>query len=267
MTTTVWFDGLTRFTVAFAIAAGLATSASAAQTVLVDFGNNASFRGASVSNPDTLGNYWNSIAPGAFVTDMVDIANNPTTIDLGFSTPVGTDSFNGPAGVTSFPPTPAEIAATDVDTVALGLLGGSLAGPFDFAASPGGLDNRTRFELQQLDPTKRYNLTFFGSHKFSDDDATVYSVYTDNTYTTLVASGSLNVQTPGSPNLHNRDKVLVLSNLAPQTGNILYVQFVGANGNLGYLNDLLITAVPEPASVLLLMGCSAAMLLGARRRS
>ena len=29
----------------------------------------------------------------------------------------------------------------------------------------------------------------------------------DNTYTTLVASASLNVQTPGSPNLHNRDTV------------------------------------------------------------
>ena len=39
--------------------------------------------------------------PGLFYTNLVDINNVGTTIDFGFSTPVGTDSFNGPAGVTS----------------------------------------------------------------------------------------------------------------------------------------------------------------------
>ena len=104
-----------------------------------------------------------------------------------------------------------------------------------------------------MDPTKRYNLTFFGSHKFSTDDATVYSVYTDNTYSTLVGSASLNVQQPGSPNLHNRDKVATISNLAPQASNILYVQFVGSAGSLGYLNDFQISVIPEPSALLLLV--------------
>jgi hypothetical protein len=248
-----------RFAMAFAIVAGVAISAQA-ETVLVDFGNNNSFRGASVINPDSNGNYWNSMQPGLFYTNLVDTANNATTIDFGFSTPVGTDSFNGPAGVTSNSPlTPAEIAAADIDAGALGILG-IKAAAVDFAA-----EVNTRFEIQQLDPAKLYNLTFFGSHKFSTDDATVYSVYTDNTYSSLVASGSLNVQTPGSPNLHNRDTVLTLSNLAPQTGDILYVQFTGANGNIGYLNSLAITAVPEPTSFLLLVG-GAALTLGFRRR-
>lgn len=236
------------------LAVGLTFSAQAGQTVLVDFGNNDSFRGVSVPNPDPLGHYWNSIVPGFFYTDLIDINNNPTTIDFGFSTPVGTDSFNGPAGATSFPdPTPAEIAATDIDAGALGNLGVKEAA-IDFAASPGGPDNRTRFEIQQLDPTKVYDLTFFASHKFSDNDATVFSVYSDNTYTTLVASGTLNVQTPGSPHLHNRDQTLTLSSIPPQASNILYVQFVGAAGGLGYLNDMQITAIPEPSSLVLLIG-------------
>jgi hypothetical protein len=243
---------------------GVASSATA-QTVLIDFGSVNSFRGVNAPSPDGNGNRWNSLTPGPFYTDLIDVSGAATTIDLGFSTPVGTDSFNGPAGATSFPfPTAAEIAATDIDAAALGNLGVKEAA-IDFAASPGGADNRTRFELQALDPLKTYNLTFFGSHKFSDNDATVYSIYSDNTYSTLVASASLNVQTPGSPHLHNRDTVATINGISPQASNILYVQFVGSAGGLGYLNDMQITAVPEPSSALLVCG-SMAVLLRRRRR-
>jgi len=232
-----------------------------AQIVLIDFGNDTSFRGVTVPNPDQRGNFWTSMQPGLFYSNLVDSSNVPTTIDFGFSTPVGTDSFNGPAGVTSGPhPTPAEIDATDIDEAALGRLGVKTAA-IDFAA-----EVNVRFEIQQLDPTKRYNLTFFGSHKFSTDNATVYSVFTDNTYSTLVDSVSLNVQTPGAPNLHNRDQVAVLSNLAPQTSNILYVQFTGELGGIGYLNALQIETVPEPASAFLL-GTGGVLILGLCRQN
>jgi hypothetical protein len=264
MKVTGGFERMARFTLAIAMLGGLA-SAATAQTVLIDFGSANSFRGVNVPNPDPNGNSWNSLTPGPFFTDLIDIDGNATTIDLGFSTPVGTDSFNGPAGVTSFPnPTPAEIAATDIDAVALGNLGVKEAA-IDFAASPGGADNRTRFELQQLDPTKTYNLTFFGSHKFSDNDTTVYSIFSDNTYTTQVASASLNVQQPGSPNLHNRDTVATINGISPQASNILYVQFVGSQGGLGYLNDMQLTAVPEPSALVLVVG-AVGLLVGYRRR-
>src|SRR5436853_1081570 len=108
-----------------------------AQTILVDFGNSNSFRGVSVPAPDAKGHFWNSLQPGVPAINMIDLNNAPTTVDLFFDTGVGTDSFNGPAGATSFPnPTPAEIAATDIDTVALGNLGIKEAA-IDFAASPG----------------------------------------------------------------------------------------------------------------------------------
>jgi hypothetical protein len=250
----------TRAAMAAIMVVGMAMTADA-QTVLIDFGNNIpSFRGIPVPNPDPNGNTWNSLQPGLFYTNLVDTSNSATTIDFGFSTGVGTDSYNGPAGAVSFPaPTPAEIAATDIDAAALGNLG-VIEAAFDYANSPSP-GSPARFEIQQLDPAKTYNLTFYASQKFAADSATLFSVYSDNTYTTLVGSVSLNHQDPGSPWLHNRDKVATISGLAPQTSNILYVQFQGAGGNTGFLNSMQITAVPEPATMALvalafgLIGC------------
>lgn len=215
------------------------TAGARAQTVLVDFGSDTSFRGVSVVNPDHRGHHWNSLQPGLYYTNLVDVTNTATTIDLGFSTPVGTDSYNGPAGPTSDPPLPEEIMLTDIDADALGDLG-VIEAAFDYAA---GADATCRFEIQGLDPARTYTLTFFGSHKFNSDPTTIYTVYSDNTYTSVVDSVSLDVHLDGFPWLHNRDTVAVLSNLAPQAFNILYVEFVGSAGGNGYLNDFKIEAI------------------------
>jgi hypothetical protein len=232
---------------------GLVASASA-QTVLVDFGSSTSYRGLSVLNPDSNGNYWNSLQPGVFVENLVDVDNTASTIDVGWDSPVGTDSYNGPAGPTGPEDNKADLRNndlpfTDIDAVALGNLGGALDAAFDFAAGPSLADNRVRFQIQGLDPAKSYDLTFFGSHIFSFDTTTVYSVYTDNTYTTLVGSANLDVQEPGSPNLHNRDRVATISDLSPQTDDILYVQFVGSTGFEGYLNAMQIESSAAPLLV------------------
>jgi hypothetical protein len=238
---------VTNFVAAFALMVGLPVSVNA-QTVLIDFGNDASFRGLSVDNPDANGNYWNSLRTGVFYQNLIDIDNNVTTIDFGFSTPVATDSFNGPAGPTGESTLETDVQFTDIDAAALGNLGGALEAAFDYVAGPDMPgNNQVRFEIQQLDPAKKYNLTFFGSHKFSTDSTTVYSVYSDNTYSTQVGTASLDVQEPVEPfNLHNRDKVATITNLSPPANNILYVQFIGSNGGLGYLNDMQIEAItPE----------------------
>jgi hypothetical protein len=214
------------------------------QTVLIDFGNDASFRGLSVNNPDANGNHWNSLRTGVFYQNLIDTTNASTNIDFGFSTPVATDSFNGPAGPTDASMLETDVLFTDIDATALGNLGGALEAAFDYVAGPDLPDNRVRFEIQQLDPAKKYNLTFFGSHKFSTDSTTVYSVYSDNTYSTVVGTASLDVQDPVAPfNVHNRDRVATISNLSPQASDILYVEFVGSAGGLGYLNDMQIEAV------------------------
>lgn len=231
-----------------------------AQSLLLDFGTDTTFRGLSTASPDGSGNHWNNIATGVFYVDMVDTTGAPTTLDFGFSTPVGTDSYNGPAGPTDGATLATDVLNTDIDAAALGDLG-ELTAAFDFMA-----ERNVRFEIQGLDPSKLYDLEFFGSHKFDTDAATTYTVFTDNTYSTAVATTSLNVFEPGSPWLHNRDTVATLSGVAPQTSDILYVEFTGADGGYGYLNAMKITAVPEPASALIAAFAAGFGLVGRRVR-
>jgi hypothetical protein len=234
---------------------GQALSVSA-QTILVDFGSDTSFRGLSQHGADSNGNYWNSLQPGLIAPALVDIANVATPTQIAWDTPVASDSYNGPAGPTSpappgFPHYYDFLPLTDIDATALGNMGGSLSAAFDFAASPGLgthdingqlTDNKTRFQIQGLDPTKTYDLSFFGSHKYSNDTQTVYSVYSESTYTTQVGTTTLNVQDPADPSAHNRDTIATISGLVPASNTILYVQFVGSSGDLGYLNELRIAA-------------------------
>jgi hypothetical protein len=216
-----------------------------AQTVLIDFGSDTSFRGLSVNNPDTNGNYWNSLQPGLFYENLIDIDNVATTIDLGFDTPVATDSYNGPAGPTDESSLEFDVQLTQIDAAALGNLGGSFEGVFDYAAGYNGVEHfPVRFQVQGLNPASAYNLTFFGSHKFSEDSTTVYTVYTDDTYTTPVATTSLLIQDPFFT--HNMDRLATITGVSPQTDNILYVEFVGETGKGGYLNAMQIEAIAGP---------------------
>lgn len=196
--------------------------APASRSILVDFGNNSSYNGASVANPDVNGRYWNSVWSGAFYANMVDVSNQTTTVDLGFDYAAGTDNFNGPAGA--------------VDAAALGMLGGATNAVNDYYIS-------SRFRILGLDTARVYRLTFFGSHKYSADTTTVYSVYADTNYSELVASSSLNVLVPGSPSKHNSNTVAVITNIAPQANQALYVKFQGINGSNGYLNAMMIEEV------------------------
>lgn len=205
---------------------------------------------------DENGNYWNSVWSGAYYPNLTDINGAATVIDLGFSSASGTDSFNGPAGDTTVN------GPTDsvYNAVALGNMGADEA-VFDYYVN-------STFQIQGLDPTKTYDLTFFASRKFATDSTTVFTVYTDNTFTTAVASVSLNHQNPSATWQHNQDTVAILTGLSPQTSNILYVGFEGAGGNSGYLNTLQISEVPEPSTFALYAGFLAlGFILWRRNRS
>ena len=121
-------------------------------------------------------------------------------------------------------------------------------------------------QIQNLDPSKKYNLILFGSHQFNDgNNTTVYTSYTDSTLATPVASTSLVV---GGDGVWNEDQVATLTGLSPQTGNVLYIGFHGAPSSLalGYLNSMeLVTVVPEPGTLMLLASGGFALVFAFRR--
>src|SRR5579859_332817 len=220
---------------ALALILGLAYPAEGQQKWLIDLGDSSDFRSASVSNPDSMGHYWNSVGSEAYWPNLLDATGTPTTLALGFDYVNGDDSYNGPAG-TTFNPTNAVFNAA-----ALGDLGVAAA-VFDYYVNTG-------FEIQGLNPAIQYNLTFFGSHAFSTDTATTYSIYTDNGYSNAVASVSLNVQDPSNAGQWNTNQIAILNNVSPQANGVMYIGFYGSNGsgihdgtNLGYLNDMEIQA-------------------------
>lgn len=225
-----------------ATAALVGQACAHAQTFLIDFGSDTSYRGLSVNNPDDNGNYWNSLQPG-LLAPLVDIANSATPLQLGWDTPVGSDSYNGPAGPTTEEDLEGEVTLTNIDAQALGNLGGALEAAFDFATGYNGTDHfPVRFQIQGLNPSATYDLMFFGSHAFSTDTTTEYKIFTDSTYSTLVDSTTLDVQDAAQFWIPNRDRVATLNGIAPQTDNILYIEFVGLNGFGGYLNSMQLVA-------------------------
>lgn len=233
-----------------AISAITASSLNA-QTVLIDFGNDNSYRGISVAAPDSNGNYWTSVWSGAYYPDLPDIAGNATTVDFGFdgSSPGGTDSYNGPAGATDSGVPADHLGDVDIDSAALGVLGGAPEAAIDFFVD-------TRFQIQGLDPSKTYDLTFFGSHKYNNNNTTTYSLH-DVSFANQFESVDLVV---GIDAMHNRDTTATLSGVSPQVDGIFYVQ------SLGYINAMSITVVPEPGTMALLIGGCGLLAVVARRR-
>ena len=220
-----------------ALTLALIAAPADASSILIDLGNSISFRGADVSSPDANGNHWTSVWSGAFYSDLVDSTGTPTAVDFGFSSAPGTDSFNGPAGNTTVNGPSDSV----YDAAALGDLGVDEA-VYDYYVD-------STFQIQMLDTSKTYDLNFFGSHKFNSDNTTRYTVYTDWTFTTPVASVDLLVCVNSD---HNQDTIATLAGVAPQPDGIIYVGFTGANGGSGYLNALQITeAIPEPSAAVL----------------
>jgi hypothetical protein len=208
----------------------LAISANGA--ILIDFGNDASYRGRSVTNPDGNGNYWNCVDSSVYWTDLLNHDGTVSPVDFGFSSAAGNDSYNGPAGPTT---SGNDYTNAVIDAAALGDLG-IKAAAFDYYVS-------STFTIQQLDPSKMYTLTFYGSHKYNVDNVTVYTVYTSNDYAAAVASTNLLV---GINADHNSNTVVSIIGVYPQFADSIWVGFEGESGSLGYLNAMKIEIVPEP---------------------
>jgi len=215
---------------------------------LLDFGDDNSYRGTNTPSPDSQGYYWNNLGinfigsplvltnaggGATAITFMFDASNpNFTNASSGF----GTDSYNGPAGDTSVG-FPANATNCVFDPESLGYLGITNA-VYDYFVS-------AHFLLQNMNPAHQYSLTFFGSHKYSFNSTTTYSVYSDTNYSTLVASTNLFV---GAGASHNQGTVAVISPISPNANGAMYVKFIAPDGNLGYLNCMQIVDLTPPSN-------------------
>lgn len=224
-----------------------------AQTVLIDFGNDSSFRGASVVNPDENSHTWNSVYSGAFFANMVDIDNVATTIDFGFdSSPIpvgGTDYFNGPSGSTQDP------TATVFNASALGSLGAQEA-VYDYYKTSAG-------QIQGLGAGTEVQLTFYGSHKFNADNTTRYATYTDTDFTSVVDFADLVV---GVGSAHNQDTTVSLNATANASGVVYFAWDGATTTGEGYLNAMSVTVIPEPSTFALFAVSALAGIIAYRRR-
>jgi hypothetical protein len=239
-----------KIAMALLVIAGMGLTAQG-EIILLDMGSDSVFRSVSVTSPDVNGNYWNSAGYG-YQPGLVDIAGNPTSVAYAPDGIGGTDSYNGPAGDTSAHP--ATIGNCTFNPVALGNLGVTNA-VYDYFVNGA-------FQIQGLDPSKTYNLTIFGSHKFDTPGLSTYEIHTDATYSSVVASTTLaNNNEPITPGLfwqHNQDRVATITGVAPQAFNILYFKYSG------YVNAIELEAIPEPGTIGLL-GIAGAGLLAVRR--
>jgi len=213
------------------------------QSVLIDFGNNSTFRGAS-----TPGN-WNSVADG-YLADLIDKNGQPTTLDYAPDGLGGTDSFNSIAGPTSNPPSASEITIADgaLNKTALGDLGVAEAA-IDFFKSDNGTTGVGRFQLQQLRKGRNYLLTFYGTAQYMDagNKQTRFQVFSNPDYSDALASVDLTTGTTNGTG--NRTRVALVSGLTgpDNTNNILYVQWQGVNVSTeGYLNAMLVQELETP---------------------
>jgi hypothetical protein len=255
------------------LGAVLSQQATAATTILVDFGMTAGHvQGSPTSSPDTNGVYWNNAtstshgAPiaggtGLALNNLVTSTNTATTVSLALSPDNG-----GPD-------------ATDQQWLSAGRANGGLIGSNPALQIDGitvGLQTATEdyffsefgpatITISGLNPNWVYDLSMFGTRNTTEVRITRYTVTDLNGahVTTLQTSGT----DLGGAGYHgNVSSIASLASLVPTAGGTLTltIEGSGANPRFGYIGVLGIS-VPEPGSALL-VGLSGLGLLARRRR-
>lgn len=220
----------------------LLTPASA-QTLLVDFGPST----YTTSSPDVNGNTWNNMTAHTASSSLglVWTDNSSSGITLTITTAFAN---TGPGA------SPPALTGTG----SLGNLNISTALSDFFYVNNGS----AVVTFSGLDSSKTYTFSLLGSRDATAVRNTTYSVAGGN-------SGSDSLQTSGtdlggSGINYNNSSLAVISGITPDGSNSITLT-VSSSG-LGYLNALQITAVPEPGSVLLLLGGAAVLVFTNARR-
>lgn len=241
------------YAVACALAMGFANYASG-QTILIDFGNNGT-NGNITASPDSNGKFWNNSYAGSFtITNMVTSSNVATAIDLVYTTAVATNTASLGVGAA---PTPFNITTAYEDAI---FSTGTTA--------PTGITIR----LSQLDLTKTYKFTLFGSRSAADSRTTNFSITGGTTVAGTLQTSGANLGGAGVN--YNNSSVLVLgdpSGLAPNVSSQIDITFYATStdtNKFAYLNSLQIEVIPEPTTwALLAFTLTTVMVLRRRRQA
>ncbi|MEO1584174.1 MAG: hypothetical protein AAFR96_06335 [Planctomycetota bacterium] len=237
--------------VSLVIAGVCSVTPASGQLILVDLGTDATFRGASVTNPDSNGNSWNSLDSFAFNTNLIDSSGSGTGVNLGFSRLDATDSFNGPLtddngfGDPALPGLGAGLGPLAVGEAA-----------FDYFVNP-------RFDVFNLDPNSQYEVTLYGGRKFGTGNTSNYLILSDNS-ASPVQLASLDLDHANAGNFIANTDSVVSAIVTPGGGGTLTIDVSGgADGGSGYLNAFSLRLIPTPGTAAVL---GFAGLAGAIRR-
>jgi len=213
-----------------------------AQTWLVNFNNSGGYRGASQTNADANGNFWNNVNPSFWssLSNTAGTASGSFRGNLSGSS-AGVDSYNGPLGTNvANPLTQAQIDSVVVDSAALGVLGGSKAAAAGYAVTTAGSSQQWKFLVGVANTNLTYDVSFYGAHRYGG--TSVYSAFSDGTFSNSIGTTTLNV---GSSGNYNSNQVTTLSGLTAGSrtdpsgsGRALHLQVEGTNGGSGYLNAM-----------------------------
>ncbi len=231
-------------------------------SLLFDFGPSNPTDGDHTIGPDANGNYWNNWAPaeggatalaGEHVGNLVDTAGNNTGMTL---TITGSFRLNGKVNGGLLSPDPSllgDLAVASATEDYFFSTGDGLPG--------GGSDDLAGgFFLEGLDPNVTYDFKFFGSRISLRTPSTEYTVLGDNTGVALIHTGGPDI---GSDGVYdgNDDEVAIVSGIRPDAYGKVFVDVHLIEGTYAYLNAMQIIAVPEPATVVLLIGCLGSMIM------
>ena len=207
----------------------LLSGALSAAPVLIDFGPNDGTNGNITASPDANGNHWNN-QTGPTLNDLVDSTGAATTVDVDFTT----------------------------NFITNGILHGGLLAPSASLLGSFAVNTATQdyfftttslgFKLKQLDPTKVYDITFFGTREFASARVTRYSA------TGFHGTQTADLQTSGAAigdggYNGNNNTLAVLHRVAPDAANEILIEVIAQSGGFGYIGAMEIAEVVEPEAV------------------
>jgi hypothetical protein len=216
-----------------------------AQTVLLDFGD--SVAAATTANGDT----WNAMIAPSFMSNLTDTTGSLTTWDFG--TVSGSFSENGGGG------------GGGLSSPSVGLLGNlanaDATDDYFYTANTG---TASVLRFSDLDDTKTYTLSFFGTRDTAGTRETVYSILDGSPLSSGIVQTS--GTGAGSGGTGNDNTLVTFSNIATNGSGKIDFSFGVESGSFGYLGAMSITQIPEPGTYALIGGLYALSFVALRRR-